>query len=115
MSRYGSAYSKAFDNPKIIYPEFSSSSLFSYDDNNSYLLDTSWFIDCGDKYLLALLNSKLIWHYLKYISSSLGSASLRMKKIFVEQVPIPKIEEEKQQPLIKLVDEILESKLKIRD
>lgn len=115
MSRYGSAYSKAFDNPKIIYPEFSSSSLFSYDDNNSYLLDTSWFIDCGDKYLLALLNSKLIWHYLKYISSSLGSVSLRMKKIFVEQVPIPKIEEEKQQPFIKLVDEILESKQKIKD
>jgi type I restriction-modification system DNA methylase subunit len=108
-------YMGSFEKPKIIYPEFSSSSSFSYDNCNAYLLDTSWFIDCGDKYLLALLNSKLIWHYLKYISSSLGSASLRMKKIFVEQVPIPKIQEENQQPFIKLVDEILESKEKIKD
>lgn len=114
MSRYGSAYANSFDNPKIIYPEFSSSPLFSYDDNGSYLLDTGWFIDKGDKYLLACLNSKLIWHYLGSISSSLGSASLRMKKIFVEQIPIPKIEEEKQQPFIKLVDEILEAKEKIK-
>lgn len=108
-------YINIFEKAKILYPEFSSSSLFSYDDNNAYLLDTSWFIDCGDKYLLALLNSKLIWHYLHYISSSLGSASLRMKKIFVEQIPIPKIEEKKEQPFIKLVDEILESKQKIKE
>ncbi len=108
-------YLGSFEKPKIIYPEFSSSSLFSYDDKGTYLLDTSWFIDSGDKYLLALLNSKLIWHYLGYVSSSLGSASLRMKKIFVEQIPIPKIDEEKQQPFIKLVDEILETKPKIKE
>jgi len=107
-------YLNSFDNPKIIYPEFSSSPLFSYDDNKSYLLDTSWFIDKGDKYLLACLNSKLIWHYLGSISSSLGNASLRMKKIFVEQIPIPKISETEQQPFIELVDKILEAKEKIK-
>ncbi|MGW8169486.1 MAG: Eco57I restriction-modification methylase domain-containing protein [Sulfurovaceae bacterium] len=107
-------YLNSFDNPKIIYPEFSSSSQFSFDDKKSYLLDTSWFIDKGDKYLLACLNSKLIWHYLGSISSSLGNASLRMKKIFVEQIPIPKISETEQQPFIELVDEILSSKEKIK-
>ena len=115
MSRYGSAYSDSFRNHKIIYPEFSSSSLFSYDEKGSYLLDTSWFIDCGDKFLLGVLNTKLIWHYLKFISSSLGNASLRMKKIFVEQIPIPKIDKESQKPFINLVDEILEAKQKIKD
>jgi len=107
-------YLNSFDNPKIIYPEFSSFPLFSYDDNKSYLLDTSWFIDKGNKYLLACLNSKLIWHYLGSISSSLGNASLRMKKIFVEQIPIPKISETEQQPFIELVDEILSAKEKIK-
>lgn len=107
-------YIDSFNNPKIIYPEFSSSSLFSYDNNKSYLLDTSWFIDKGDKYLLACLNSKLVWHYLSAISSSLGSTSLRMKKIFVEQIPIPQIDREIQQSFIKLVDEILSSKEKIK-
>lgn len=108
-------YLSSFENPKIIYPEFSSSSLFSYDEKKSYLLDTSWFIDCGNKYLLACLNSKLIWHYLEYISSSLGTASLRMKKIFVEQIPIPQISEVEQKSFITYVDEILESKQKIKD
>ena len=89
--------------------------MFSYDEKGSYLLDTSWFIDCGDKFLLGVLNTKLIWHYLKFISSSLGNASLRMKKIFVEQIPIPKIDKESQKPFIKLVDEILEAKQKIKD
>lgn len=107
-------YLNSFDNPKIIYPEFSSSPQFSFDDKKSYLLDTSWFIDKGDKYLLACLNSKLIWHYLGSISSSLGNASLRMKKIFVEQIPIPKISDTEQQPFTQLVDEILEAKEKIK-
>ena len=38
-----------------------------------------------------------------------------MEKVFVEQISIPKIEEEKQQPFIKLVDEILEAKQKNKD
>ena len=38
-----------------------------------------------------------------------------MKKIFVEQIPIPKIDKESQKPFIKLVDEILEAKQKIKD
>ena len=107
------AYLNSFENDKILYPEFSSSSLFSMDTNQSYLLDTSWFIDKGDKYLLACLNSKLIWYYLGFITSSLGSASLRLKKVFMEKLPIPKIPKEKQEPFINLVDTIIESKEKI--
>ena len=85
------AYLNSFENDKILYPEFSSSSLFSLDTNASYLLDTSWFIDKGDKCLLAFLNSKLIWYYLSFITSTMGSASLRLKKIFIEKLPIPKL------------------------
>jgi len=86
------AYLKNFSNEKILYPEFSSSSLFSFDKNQSYLLDTSWFIDKGDKFLLACLNSKAIWYYLGFITSSLGNASLRLKKVFMEKLPIPNIQ-----------------------
>jgi len=112
MSRYGSAYASSFKDLKIIYPEFCSSSMFSYDDSGSYLLDTSWFIDKGDKYLLAVLNSKLVWYYLKFISSTLGNVALRMKKIYVEQLPIPEIPNEAQKPFEMLVDYILFAKEK---
>jgi len=107
------AYLNKFENDKILYPEFSSSSLFSLDRSYSYLLDTSWFIDKGDRFLLACLNSKVIWHYLKFITSTLGSASLRLKKIFIEKLPIPNIPKEKQKPFITLVDTIIISKEKI--
>ncbi|MGB3752207.1 MAG: N-6 DNA methylase [Arcobacteraceae bacterium] len=109
------AYINKFDLEKIVYPEFCSSSLFSYDDKKSYLLDTSWFIDKGDKFLLAFLNSKIIWYYLQFISSLLGRNALRMKKIFIEQLPIPIVEEEKQKPFIDLVNQILDSKQKIKN
>ncbi|WP_295005619.1 N-6 DNA methylase [Sulfurimonas sp.] len=91
----------------------SSSSLFSIDNQKSYLLDTSWFIDKGDKFLLACLNSKVVWYYLKFITSTLGNASLRLKKIFMEKLPIPNIPKEEQKPFITLVDTIIESKEKI--
>jgi len=107
------AYLNGFSNGKILYPEFSSSSLFSIDNNKSYLLDTSWFIDKGDKFLLACLNSKVIWYYLGFITSSLGSASLRLKKVFMEKLPIPKIPKEQQKPFITLADTIIDSKEKI--
>ncbi len=41
--------------------------------------------------------------------------ALRWKKIFIEQLPIPKISQEAQQPFVKLVDEILELKPMIHD
>ena len=43
------------------------------------------------------------------------SKSSFVSKIFVEVFPIPKIDEESQKPFIKLVDEILEAKQKIKD
>ena len=67
------------------------------------------------KFLLGVLNTKLIWHYLKFISSQLGSKGLRAFTIYLKEIPIPKIDKESQKPLIKLVDEILEAKQKIKD
>ncbi len=107
------AYLNSFSNEKILYPEFSSSSLFSIDTNNSYLLDTSWFIVKGNKFLLACLNSKVIWYYLGFITSTLGNASLRLKKIFIKKLPIPNIPKEQQKPFITLADTIIDSKEKI--
>ena len=67
------------------------------------------------RYLIAFLNSKLIEWYFDYICNSSGVGTNQWKKVFVEQIPIPKLDEESQKPFIKLVDEILEVKQKIKD
>ena len=54
-------------------------------------------------------------YYYGFISSQLGSKGLRAFTIYLKEIPIPKIDKESQKPFIKLVDEILEAKQKIKD
>mgnify|MGYP005837125379 CR=1 FL=1 len=109
------AFLDDFEKEKIIWLELSDKSKFTIENEHFTLAGT--FIMTGEnlKYLLAFLNSKLIEWYFDYICNSSGVGTNQWKKVFVEQIPIPKIEEDKQQPFITLVDEILETKQKIKD
>ena len=104
-----------FEKEKIIWLELSDKSKFTIENQHYTLAGT--FIMTGEylRYLLAFLNSKLIEWYFDYICNSSGVGTNQWKKVFVEQIPIPKIDEESQKPFIKLVDEILEAKQKIKD
>ena len=62
-------------------------------------------------YLTSILNSKLLQFYFSFIFNFGGGKG----KDTFQNIPIPKIDEEKQQPFIKLVDEILESRQKIKE
>ncbi|PRM99870.1 Eco57I restriction-modification methylase domain-containing protein [Aliarcobacter cryaerophilus] len=66
------------------------------------------------KYLTSLLNSKLIAFWLKYKGKMQGDI-FQVDKEPLLNLPILKIDEESQKPFIKLVDEILEAKQKIKD
>jgi hypothetical protein len=107
------AYWREFKNNKIIYPDIGTLG-FCYDDKKMYFNNTVYFLNIDSKYILAILNSKSINYWYLQISSSLGNGGSRGFKIFVEQIPIPKITETEQQPFIELVDEILEAKEKIK-
>ena len=109
-------YLDLIESDKIIWIELSDLGKFTYDDNGFYIDMTIFFITGNSlKYLLALLNSELIFWYFNLICAESGVGTNRWKKTYVEQIPIPKIDEEKQQTFIKFVDEILESKQKIKD
>lgn len=109
------AFLDDFEKEKIIWLELSDKSKFTIENEHYTLAGT--FIMTGEnlKYLLAFLNSKLIEWYFDYICNSSGVGTNQWKKVFVEQIPIPKIDDESQKPFINLVDEILESKQKIKD
>jgi hypothetical protein len=81
-------YYDEFRKPKIMYPEFSTSASFVLDANGTYCLDTAWFISSSDLYLLGILNSDLAWWYLRQTAAQLGNVAFRMKKIYLEVLPV---------------------------
>ncbi|QNK84962.1 N-6 DNA methylase [Aliarcobacter cryaerophilus] len=115
MSRYGSGYSDDFKKNKIFWAGMSNANNFLYSSSEIYINDKG-FLLTGEslKYILALLNSKLCFYYYKFDGIRLATG-WEFKKFKVEEIPIPKIDEESQKPFIKLVDEILEAKQKIKD
>lgn len=60
------------------------------------------------KYLLGILNSNVIAMYFKTIASGLSNNATRSFNIYIERLPIPKIPESEQKPIVDLVDKILE-------
>jgi len=108
------AYLSDFEKPKIVWGEISDKPNFAYEENNLYGNDKI-FIMTGEKpkYLLAILNSKLSEWYFSKISVTTGQGTILWKKYKLELLPIAIAEDET--PFINLVDEILESKPKIKE
>lgn len=85
-------YYDLFENPKIVYPEIAKESRFTLDYDKYYLNKTCFFIPMHDPYLLGLLNSRVVWFFLKRLCSVLGDADKRgrllQQKIYIETIPI---------------------------
>ena len=54
-------YYDEFDVPKIVYPDIAKESRVAFDNDGLYFSNTVYFIPLDDKYLLGILNSKLIF------------------------------------------------------
>lgn len=75
--------------------------------NNLILKENTEF---SIKYVLAILNSKLIdWFYAVQFTNQ-SNLTVNLSKMYLSQIPIKRISPEEQQPFIELVDEILERK-----
>jgi type I restriction-modification system DNA methylase subunit len=85
-------YYLEFEKPKIIWPEIAKESRFTIDYANFYLNKTCFFSPVDDLYLLGILNSKIMWFFLKRLCSVLGDADkggrLLQQKIYIETMPI---------------------------
>lgn len=110
------AYLEEFEKEKIVWAEMTDTPSFMYDNNNFLTNQTCYFlIHENNKYLLGILNSKLIYNYMKSISSNLGDGAFRWIKQYIEKLPIPKIDSTNKalsDEIISLVEQILDSKAK---
>ena len=104
------AYYDLFEKPKIIFPNLQNTNKFAFDNTGIYLNAPAVFLPSNDMSLLAILNSKVVWHFLKSICVIRSGGYLEVKPQYFEQIPIPIIDEGTKSKLVELVVEIIKLK-----
>ncbi len=68
LSRYGSDYADLFEKPKVLYQEIQFHPAYALDTDGYFLNNKGFFIPSNDPWLLAVLNSPLMWwHNWRYL------------------------------------------------
>lgn len=104
------AYYDLFEKPKIIFPNLQNNNKFAFDDTGVYLNAPAVFLPSNDKALLAVLNSKVVWHFLKSICVIRSGGYIEVKPQYFEQIPIPNIDATIQIRLNALADKAIQTK-----
>lgn len=83
------AYYNEMQLPKIIYPRINNQCNFYLDSKGEvFLLDNNFFISSDSKGLLALLNSKLVYYYLKNVCTTLQGGFYDFRRDKISTIPI---------------------------
>ena len=111
-----------FCQEKILTPEISYGCNMTIDTNNfytntqNYCLIKKKIFKESHKFYLSILNSKLLWFYLKNTGIILGGGYFRFKTNYLNPFPIPKIDDIKDtEPFEILVDEIMSIKQDLKE
>jgi tRNA1(Val) A37 N6-methylase TrmN6 len=104
------AYYDLFEKPKIIFPNLQNNNKFAFDDTGVYLNAPAVFLPSNDKALLAVLNSKVVWHFLKSVCVIRSGGYIEVKPQYFEQIPIPNIDAIIQDKLTVLADKAIQAK-----
>jgi len=82
------AYWDAFDRPKIIYPEITWRSQWAFDTRQLLINNTSYILPSQDLWILAVMNSPLLWWYSWRSAVHGKDEALRFIRVYVQDVPI---------------------------
>ncbi|WP_437372116.1 Eco57I restriction-modification methylase domain-containing protein [Maribacter litoralis] len=88
------AYYDLFEKPKIIFPNLQNTNKFCLDTEGTYVNAPAVFIPSNSRTLLCVLNSKVVWEYLKSICVVRSGGYIEVKPQYFEQIPIPEFENE---------------------
>ncbi|ADD09141.1 Eco57I restriction-modification methylase domain-containing protein [Candidatus Aciduliprofundum boonei] len=81
-------YYEEFEKPKIMFPDIALRMQATYDDKAFYCVNTAYIIPVGDKYLLGILNSKMVHFYYANITSTIRGGYMRFIRQYLEMIPI---------------------------
>lgn len=90
------AYYDLFEKPKIIFPNLQNKNKFSLDNEGVYVNAPAVFLSSSSKTLLCVLNSKLVWEFLKSICVVRSGGYIEVKPQYFEQIPIPEFNNEEE-------------------
>jgi hypothetical protein len=82
-------YYKQFQDPKIVYGEFSGSNIFSLETNGYFLNNKCYFIPNNHKFLTLLLNSNVFRFFITAQSVAVRGDFSQLHSQYVELYPIP--------------------------
>lgn len=112
-------YYEIFEKPKIIYPVIAKESRFVLDRLGKFTNDKVFIIPVDDLYILGVLNSVIVWHYLKSICSVLGDPNnggrLELRSIYVSKIPIPNAQVREKSGIETLVNYIIYLSNELKD
>ena len=103
-------YTDDFSKQKIVWGNLSLSSQFSLVGKNVFLNAPSSMIVPANKYILAVLNSKLGDWYIRQLGVTRNGGYFEYKPMFIEQLPVPQIPLELEVQFCLLVDDIISAK-----
>ncbi len=102
------------EDDKIIWIELNNKAKFALCKDETYLLNSAYFLippeKIGIKYLLSLLNSCVLEFYIKIIAVTSGMGTIGWINNYVKKFPIPQIPSQQQLPFEIIVDCILFAK-----
>ena len=107
------AYIESFEKNKIIWQQVTSQPKFCLDLKKMHMINSANFILSNPAillYLLGVLNSNIIMFLVDITGHRYKDAGYRLGTIYVEQIPVPKISSQEQQPIINLVETIINKK-----
>jgi len=108
------AYYHEFEKEKVVWQRITQEPTFCLVGSNIFTLDSMAFFTGNNlKYIMAILNSKLIYKYVEMIVHQYGFTGFRLSNQYVEIMPIPPITPSNQsivQQIEELVDKIISAK-----
>src|SRR5690606_29131984 len=102
------AYIDVFEKEKLVWLSISDKPAFAYDNKGMHVTAPAYIMTSHcNKYLMTVLNSKTMEWYLDKVSSSTGVGTNQWSKIFVEQLPIPELNEVARKPFETLAEYLI--------
>jgi len=104
-------YYDIFDNPKILVQCIAYDSQFLIDSDGFFINNSSLLIPSSDLYLLAVLNSRVMWWIINRTFQHMKDDAVSMEIHYLENVPIPEADDETRSRIEKLAKEVIEAKV----
>lgn len=104
------AYWQEFEQPKIVFGRFMTRPTYAFDDEGFLHNDALYLASRVRPYIVAILNSRVNWYFLRSLSTDLQNGYLQALLQYQEQIPVPNAPPEEQTALEELVGQIREAK-----